>query len=257
METSLNIKENNIPLMVNNPIIATMKRYEVKYILNKEQLDYFKKALVGHMIMDQYGKTSIASIYYDTPDYQIIRASIEKPAYKEKIRLRTYGLAQEGKKVFLELKRKAEGIVYKRRVSLNEDEANNFFYYRSPLLDNDQIAKEITYFRDYYQNLEPKIMIIYDRVAYYDPESDLRLTIDENPRYRTNNLNLHSSMDGKLLLEEGSAILEIKVQQAMPLWLTSALSKGAIYKSSFSKVGKAYEKELLNNQANMLKEVRS
>ena len=224
--------------------IVTMKRYEVKYILNQAQTEFLKKELVGHMELDQYGLTSIASIYYDTPDYRLIRTSIEKPPFKEKIRLRSYGLSKPGGKVFLELKRKAYGIVYKRRVVTTEDSVNRFFSYQGNITADGQIAREITYFRDYYQKLVPAILIIYDREAYFQPNGDLRLTLDHNPRYRTNDLNLTTSMEGKNLLPQGSSILEIKVQEAMPLWLTSILSKGQIYKSSFSKVGEAHKDQM-------------
>lgn len=224
--------------------IVTMKRYEVKYLLNKEQLDYLEKSLVGHMEIDQYGFTSIASIYYDTPDYRLIRTSIEKPPYKEKIRLRSYGLSKPGGKVFLELKRKTDGIVYKRRVVTTEESVNKFFAYEGNITADGQIAREITYFRDYYDKLVPAILIIYDRVAYFQKDGDLRLTIDRNPRYRTKDLNLTTSMEGTPLLPKGGAILEIKVQEAMPLWLCEILSKGKIYKNSFSKVGEAYKAQM-------------
>ena len=222
-------------------VITVMKRYEMKYVLNKEQLDYLKSALIGHMEVDQYGKTSIASIYYDTPDFRLIRRSIEKPAYKEKIRLRAYGVVERGEPVYLEIKRKCQGIVYKRRIETSEIDVSRFLNHDDDVLAEGQIAKEIAYFRDYYQNLEPKIMISYDRTSYKEIEGDIRLTIDENPRYRTYDLNLHTSMDGQSLLPLGSAILEIKVQQEMPLWLADILDKGKIYQSSFSKVGTAYQ----------------
>jgi len=229
-------------------VITVMKRYEMKYILSKEQLAYLKDALKDHMVVDQYGKTSIASIYYDTPDYRLIRASIEKPAYKEKIRLRSYGLIVNGKPAYLEIKRKCQGVVYKRRVETSEEETHDFLTYRSDEIGEGQIAKEMAYTRDYYQTLEPKIMIAYDRTSYKEIVGDIRLTIDENPRYRAYDLNLHTSMDGTPLLEPGCAILEIKVQQQMPLWLTSILSLGKIYKTNFSKVGEAYKKVMsLNN----------
>ena len=224
--------------------IVTMKRYEIKYILSKEQVDFIKKELVGHMEVDEYGLTSIASIYYDTPDYRLIRTSIAKPPFKEKIRLRSYGLSKPGGKVFLELKRKAEGIVYKRRVVTTEDRVNQFFAYEGNITADGQIAREITYFRNYYNRLVPAILIIYDRLAYYQPNGDLRLTIDHNPRYRTKDLNLTTSMEGKSLLPEGGALLEIKVQKSMPLWLTDILTRGHIYKSSFSKVGEAYKAQM-------------
>ena len=232
------------PLHNNNELIMVMNRVEMKYILTKKQLDYLRIALIPFMQIDQYGKTSIASLYYDTPDYRLIRTSIEKPDYKEKIRLRSYGLAKPDSKVFLEIKRKVCNLVYKRRIALKEDEVNAMIEDKEMNIDG-QIAKEICYFSSYYQNLIPAFLIIYDRVAYFDPNSDLRLTIDENPRYRINKLNLHSSMDGESLLPDGGAILEIKVQGAMPLWLSEILSKKNIYQGSFSKVGEAYKKEML------------
>lgn len=235
--------------------ITVMKRYEMKFILTKDQLVTFKNALNGHMVVDKYGKTSIASIYYDTPNYQLIRTSIEKPKFKEKIRLRSYGLAKANDTVYLELKRKAEGVVYKRRAKTDESNANHFLKHELDELDGcNQIAKELLYFRNYYKVLEPKIMIIYDRTSYEELDGDIRLTIDESPRYRTYDLNLHTSMDGNLLLEPGSAILEIKVQQNMPLWLTSILSNNKIYKTSFSKVGTAYK--LINHQQQIMSERR-
>ncbi len=224
--------------------IVTMKRYELKYILTHEQFEFLQKELVGHMVLDEYGLTSIASIYYDTPDYRLIRTSIEKPPFKEKVRLRSYGLSKPGGKVFLELKRKAYKLVYKRRVVTTEESVNRFFNYEGDVTADGQIAREITYFRNYYHQLVPAILIIYDRMAYYEPNGDLRITMDQNARYRTKDLNLVTSMDGELLLPPGYVILEIKVQQAMPLWLTDILSRGKIYKSSFSKVGEAYKKQM-------------
>jgi len=227
--------------------ITVMKRYEMKYILSKEQMFYLKNSLCCHMKIDQYGKTSIASIYYDTPDYRIIRSSIEKPEFKEKIRLRSYGLAKDNGHVYLEIKRKNQGIVYKRRIETNEKDASLFLNNKIDSIGSNQIARELTYFRNFYGKLEPKIMIAYDRTSYAEIDGDIRLTIDENPRYRTFDLNLHSSMDGQLLLPAGCAILEIKVQQEMPLWLVEILSKGKIYRSSFSKVGEAYKKIVSSN----------
>ena len=219
--------------------ITVMKRREFKFILTEEQLSFFKQSLVGHMDVDQYGKTTILSLYYDTPDFRLVRASIEKPSYKEKIRLRSYGLNNSHKQVFLELKRKNKGVVYKRRIALSEEEAASFFKGENCLEEN-QIGKEITYFRDYYKKLVPQIMILYDRTAYFD-NTDLRLTIDENPRYRTYGLDMSSSTSGMLLLPHGSAILEIKAQEEIPLWLVQILSEGKIYKTTFSKVGEAYK----------------
>jgi SPX domain protein involved in polyphosphate accumulation len=223
-----------------------MKRYELKYLLSGEQTEYLRERLKGHMEVDKYGKTSIASLYYDTPTFQLIRTSVEKPLFKEKIRLRSYGIATDESPVFLELKRKAYGIVYKRRVETTVPLVHKFFAGEGDICSPGQINREITTFRDYYKTLVPSCLIIYDRVAYFEPDGDLRLTIDENPRYRTNDLTLTKSMDGISLLDKGWTILEVKVQEAMPLWLAGILSGGNIRKSSFSKYGEAYRQQLLN-----------
>ena len=224
--------------------IIVMKRYELKYILDHNQVEYMKEALKGHMEIDKYGLSSIQSLYYDTPDFRLIRTSLEKPQFKEKIRLRSYGLNKPGKPVYLELKRKAYKIVYKRRVQTTPEDVEKFFNKEANIFADGQIAREICYFRDYYKNLIPACLIIYDRIAYFEPDGDLRLTIDHNPRYRLDNLNLNSSLEGISLLPEGGAILEIKVQEAMPLWLTAILDKGHIYKGTFSKYGEAYKQQI-------------
>ena len=228
---------------VANPVVV-MKRYEMKYILDAAQTAFLRERLKGHMEVDHFGLTSIASLYYDTPDYRLIRASLEKPEFKEKIRLRSYGLATETSPVFLELKRKAYGVVYKRRVQSQIPLVQRFFEGGGDICAGGQINRELVYFRDYYQTLVPSCLIIYDRTAYFEPGGDLRLTLDAAPRYRTSDLTLTSSMEGNLLLPEGSAILEIKVQEAMPLWLTEILSEGKMYKGSFSKYGAAYQRQL-------------
>ena len=225
-----------------------MKRYELKYLLSGAQTDLLRERLQGHMEVDEYGKTSIASLYYDTPTYQLVRTSVEKPLFKEKIRLRSYGLATEESPVFLELKRKAYDIVYKRRVQTTIPLVHKFFSGEGDICAPGQINREITTFRDYYKTLVPACLIIYDRTAYFEPGGDLRLTIDEDPRYRVKDLTLTRSMEGISLLPEGWTILEVKVQEAMPLWLCEILSEGAIYKGSFSKYGEAYRQQLIKAQ---------
>ena len=226
---------------VKNPI-TVMKRFEIKYILDPEQTEYFKEAIKGHMKEDEFGLTSIASLYYDTPDYRLIVNSIAKPPFKEKIRLRSYGLATDESPVFLELKRKAKGIVYKRRVESTVPKVKEFFEGNDEMCEGGQINHELEYFRDYYKRLIPSCLIIYDRIAYFQPDGDIRMTIDHDPRFREDDLDLRVSMEGESLLPEGYSILEIKVQDAMPLWLCRILSEGKIYKTSFSKYGEAYKR---------------
>ena len=228
--------------------ITVMKRYELKYLLNAKQTDFLRERLKGHMEVDQYGKTSIASLYYDTPTYQLIRTSVEKPEFKEKIRLRSYGIATEESPVYLELKRKAYGVVYKRRIETTIPRVERFFAGKEELCGG-QINREITAFRDRYETLAPSCLILCDRTAYFEPDGDLRLTIDENPMYRTEDLTLTGSMYGLPLLNKGHTIMEVKVQEAIPLWLAKILSEGGICKTSFSKYGEAYRREALREKS--------
>ena len=220
--------------------ITVMQRVEWKYILSAEQTAFFCEKLKGHMEPDAYGLTTITSLYYDTPDRQLIRTSVEKPDFKEKIRLRAYGPATDVSPVFLELKRKAYGVVYKRRVQATIPEVQRFFDGTLDLDEEGQIDREITYFRDYYKKLVPSCMILYDRTAYFEPEGDLRLTIDRNPRYRVDGLTFDRAPIGIPLLAPGETILEIKVQDTIPLWLVRILSDGNIKHGSISKYGEAY-----------------
>jgi len=225
--------------------VSVMQRYELKYLPDRGQTAMLVRGLKGHMEPDRYGMTTIASLYYDTPDDRLVRASMDKPDFKEKLRLRSYGRATEDSPVFLELKRKASGIVYKRRVQSTLPQVRKFFTGGNGLFENRQICRELEWFRDSYGTLRPACLILYDRVAYYEPGGDLRLTIDFNPRYRMKDLRLDGSMDGILLRPEGDTILEIKVQGAMPLWLTRILDEGQIYRNSFSKYGEAFRQQAL------------
>ena len=235
---------NNTTVVINP--IAVMKRYELKYIITKEQENFLKDRFKGYLFPDEFGKTSIASLYYDTRDYRFIRLSSDKPMFKEKLRLRSYGVADDNSPVFLELKRKAYGVVYKRRIRSTIPEVESFLKGETDNLGEGQINREIDYFVS--QNeLIPACLIIYDRTAYYEPNGDLRLTIDNKPRFRMDNLDLRISMEGEPLLPEGYSILEVKIQGAMPLWLARILDEGKIYKTSFSKYGEAYKRLLIGN----------
>lgn len=219
------------------------KRYENKYILTPEQYETILREVEKRMDPDEFGETTIQSLYYDTPTCLLIRNSILKPKYKEKIRVRSYGLATPDSKVYLELKRKSKGIVYKRRISLKETKCNDFFE-KGESLGTDQISREIDYFKNFYGTLRPLILILYDRIAFKKKEIDLRITFDRNTRYRSTRLSLCDGLDGIHLLEPGHVLMEIKSSLGFPMWLTKLLSEHKVYKRSFSKVGEAYKREL-------------
>ena len=213
-------------------------RLEYKYVVSLEQYNSIINKIKEVLKEDEHGSTTIQSLYFDTPNYRLIRESIEKPTFKEKLRLRSYGLLKKDQQAFLEMKRKSERVVYKRRVKMTEDEAFDFISYKNDGFD-DQISKELKYFRDFYKELKPAILLLYDREAYY--LDNLRVTFDTNIRYRLEDLNLSSSLEGTLL-DEGIIIMEVKTIGAIPLWLVKLLSDNQIYKTSYSKYGTAYKK---------------
>ena len=229
----------------------TFKRYELKYLINREQKEKLLEAMNGRMALDQYGRTTIMNVYYDTPDYLLIQRSLEKPTYKEKLRVRSYGTASWGDEVFVELKKKYDGIVYKRRTCTTQREAEEYLNKNKSLSKSDQVTEEIDYFKSFYQNLMPAMVISYEREAYYDVTgSDLRITLDENILWRETDLNLRQEPYGSALLREDQTLVEIKISMAMPIWLARALSEAGIYQTSFSKYGNAFvQKQLQKNKA--------
>lgn len=221
--------------------ICVFKRYEYKYLLTAEQYFAVLSEIEKHLTADVHGKSTIQSLYYDTDDYLLARRSLEKPKYKEKLRMRSYRQAKGDDEVFLELKKKYDSVVFKRRIALTAADAERglFDYVRA---QNDQIAKEITYAIDLYKTLAPRILLLYDRTAYFGTggESDLRVTFDTNIRYRTDRLNMCGGTDGKPVRSDGKILMEIKAGASIPLWLCRLVSSIGARKTSFSKYGSAY-----------------
>lgn len=221
-------------------------RYELKYILTKKQYADFM-AVAGSMLScDPHGESTVQSLYYDTADKRLIRKSLEKPSFKEKIRLRSYGLVNNDGNAFLELKRKYDGIVYKRRINVCPNQMEDILKGNTP---NGQIANEINSFVSFYNDLKPSMLLLYDRTAYYGT-GDLRITFDRNIRYRENRLTLDAGLDGTPLLNDDEILMEIKIGTAFPLWLARLLTKEKIVKTSFSKYGTAYEKTFCERKNN-------
>ena len=230
--------------------INIFARFEIKYLINYEQRKMMEREMASRMTPDPHGQSTICNIYYDTPDYRLIRRSNEKPVYKEKLRLRSYGKVSKSDTVFLELKKKYKKIVYKRRIELPENMAVAYIADQikgsgSLWLDNPrdrQIAKEIDYFKDFYEGLAPRVHLSYDRCAYFSKEDpNLRVTFDRHIRWRNTDLSLTSEPGGFDLLERGYSLMEIKTAAGLPMWMVEILNKGDMKKASFSKYGKAYE----------------
>lgn len=222
---------------------TVFKRYEIKYLLTAEQKQKILRAMAPYMVADQYGKTTVRNIYFDTDNFQLVRHSIDDPVYKEKLRVRSYGAADPQGTVFVELKKKYQKVVYKRRIAMPQKEAAEWMAGISHCRSDSQISREIDYFLEYYKTLKPAVFLSYDRQAYYLKDcSEFRMTFDENILCRRYDINLESGVYGDHVLAEGLTLMEVKCAAGMPLWLTSVLSEEHIYKTSFSKYGMAYKK---------------
>lgn len=237
----------------------SFRRHEKKYLITEAQRDLLLSAMKDHMRPDEYcpnGRSYLVrSIYYDTDDNHLIRLSIQKPTYKEKIRVRKYGRYRDGRSdCFLELKKKTAGMVTKRRIACTLDEATAFIE-KGAIPSRDtyiekQIIEEFRYFLSNYQ-VKAKTMVVTDRVAYYDKENpDFRLTFDTNLFGRRTYLDFDEENTLGRLIPEHMVVMELKVVEAVPLWFARLLSIHQIYPSSFSKYGAEYQRYILEGEQN-------
>ena len=236
--------------------ITVFKRHEKKFLLNESQMYLMLPVIMDHMIPDKYckdGKTyTICNLYFDTEEFDVIRNSLKKPFYKEKLRMRSYGFPEDGSSpVFLELKKKINGIVTKRRAKLTYQQAVYFLHGgRIPegaSYMTRQVLREIGYYLDHH-DVSPTMMITYDRMAFFERENRaFRLTFDQNLRCYEGEDAFERRSEGRLLLPEHARVMEVKVEQAYPKWFTDLLGREKIYQSSFSKYGVAYKSYLKEN----------
>lgn len=228
---------------------AVFKRYEMKYMMTRRQRRNILEAMLPYMKLDDFGHTTIRNVYFDTDSYILVRRSIEKPVYKEKFRIRSYKQAEAQDNVFIELKKKYDDVVYKRRESLSQLETLEWLARGTPFPKATQIGNEIDYFFRLYQPLKPKVFLSYEREAFYALDgSDFRVTFDENILARQEELSLSREVWGESLIDENKVLMEIKTSGGIPLWMTHVLAQEKIYKTSFSKYGTAYEKMICGHQ---------
>lgn len=228
---------------------AVFKQKEIKYLLSREKRNALLPILEAHMEPDAFAHSSISNLYYDTPDFRMVRRSLEKPMYKEKLRLRSYGTPENTSTVFPEIKKKAMGIVYKRRISLPYQEAVSFLSGQqiasTDMCDGTtrQILHELDWMLASYENLSPRVFLSYERDSYKGvSDPSLRLTLDQDILFRTDRLDLREGAFGETILLPDQTLMEVKISNAAPLWLAQALSEVGIFPVSFSKYGRAYER---------------
>ncbi len=230
--------------------LEVFNRTEKKFIITDQVYQKIKPQLEEYMELDAFSRNgdfyTICNIYYDTPNHDIIRKSIERPAYKEKLRLRSYGSVGLKDKVYLEIKKKCNGHVNKRRTSLHLEEAYQYIEEhqrpnaKRPL--SEQILNEIDYFLQRYPDIRPTLYLSYDRNAMFGiSDPSFRITFDTNIRTRRYEVGLDKGVYGELLLPAGLWVMEAKMNKAAPLWFAKLLSLYQIYPTTFSKYGEEYK----------------
>lgn len=233
--------------------LTVFKRYEKKYLMNEAIMKRLMPEILAHMEPDKFcrdGQTySISNIYFDTEGYDVIRESLSKPFYKEKLRLRSYGIpTSPGDTVFLEMKKKVNRMVTKRRAKLTAGEAERFLtkgeYPVNPSYMTAQVLREIEYYLSH-KKVAASMRISYERMAFFDRENrDFRLTFDQDIRYVQGKVGLYDQDKGRPLLPEDARLMEVKVSDAYPMWFVRLLSEENVHISSFSKYGVAYKSYL-------------
>ena len=220
---------------------TVFRRYERKFLMTPAQFEALQAFLRERMVPDRYGKSKVCNLYYDTPDFYLIRTSIEKPFYKEKLRIRCYGVPDRSSTTFVEIKKKYDRVIYKRRIHLPHADAMAYLHGDIPLPEPSQIGNEIDFFLQRYRSLQPALITTYDREALYGKDDPaLRVTFDTDVRWRIGDLDLTNGAHGRPLLPPDRILVEIKIPGAMPLWLAHELDRLNIRRVSFSKCGRAF-----------------
>jgi len=232
--------------------IEVFNRYENKYLMDTRAFYSIYRRLSEYMELDEYNRNhpfySISNLYYDTEHHSLVRSSLSKPKYREKLRIRAYGVPAAGDNVYLELKKKVFGLVNKRRTGMKLHEAYEFIRTGKPPAwregMNRQVTAEIEYFLSRYK-LQPMVYLAYDRIAMFcRGQRDLRITFDTNIRSRRYDLRLESGDHGEQLLEPEQWLMEVKAEKTIPVWLSKLLSELGMYRTSFSKYGNEYKKSI-------------
>jgi len=231
------------------------RRREKKYLITGEQGAALQRLVSWYTAIDQQGEYLIQDLYYDTDNWDIISKSIEKPSFKEKLRLRFYGEYNSESQGFLEMKRKYEGIVYKRRIALPLSELKKRGVRETVSAVDSQISREISYFL-LTNRVSEKIHIAYKRTAYTGIENKgLRITFDRDivfhlcPMNNNNFSEFNPENDRQIqIIEQNQMLMEIKTADAIPLWLTRVLSENNIFPVTFSKFGVCYVRHIAKRQ---------
>ncbi len=212
--------------------IEIFKRKEQKYLITLDQYSLLLEQIMPYMRSDKFGvdgRYIVSSLYFDSDDHNIYFETKNKLTFRQKLRLRTYNETGIDETAFFEVKQKHNNVVNKRRMLLPLEEAYHYLekgdkkHLKDFHTSNLQVLREIDHFRTLYK-LKPEMVVSYERHALHGIDNpDLRITFDFNLRCRNDDLLLEHGSDGEQFIDNNLIVLEVKVNDSVPLWLTRIL----------------------------------
>lgn len=226
--------------------IRRFDRFELKYLVPSRVAEGFKQALRARLMPDDHGDSCgcyyISSLYYDSPDFRCYWEKVNGIRFRRKLRIRYYeasGPLTEGTPVFVEIKQRVNRVTQKRRVLLPYCEALLLCNERQRPLHEPRdaaVVDEIIGLLWQY-DLRPASIVRYARQALVGTEYDvgLRVTLDRDLSYRTGHLHLHEQQSGRQLFPPEWTVVEIKVNERIPYWLSEMIAVYNLNLVRFSK----------------------
>jgi hypothetical protein len=221
-------------------------RFELKYLLTLQQAERFKADLQAYVVPDEHGHTNgryaLSSLYYDSPDLRCYHENERGLKSRRKLRIRHYETGEvftDESPVFIEIKQRYDRITQKRRTLLPYDEALRLCNDRQ-LPDQgpgDRAFVEEIYAFLWQCNLRPASIVRYERQAFTGTVYDrgLRVTFDTSLSSQAHQLHLHEQPAGLPMLPASLTVMEIKVNERLPLWLSDMIAAHDLRRVGFSK----------------------
>jgi hypothetical protein len=232
--------------------IRKFNRFELKYVITLQQAERFKSALRAYLVPDEHGndngRYALASLYYDSPDFRCYREKLDGIKFRRKLRLRRYEtdeLFTEETPVFVEIKQRVDRVTQKRRTLLPYSEALRLCNDRQipDYAPEDKAIIEEIYAFVWQYNLRPASLVRYVRQAFVGTEYDvgLRVTFDTFLSFQTHPLHLHEGPSGLPMLPANLVVMEIKVNERIPTWLTEMIAAHNLQMDRISKYCRSIE----------------
>ena len=232
--------------------IRQFNRFELKYLISLKKAEAVKASVCKYMAPDTYGnkdgRYAIANLYYDSPSFHCYWEKEHGIKFRRKLRIRHYvtdEVLTENTPVFLEVKQRIDRVTQKRRAVLPYLDALCLCNDRQ-LPDHDPqdrpVIEEIFVMLWRYQWV-PAVIVRYDRQAFIGSiyDAGMRVTFDTNLTFQAHPLHLHEKRSELPVLSPGKVILEIKVNDRMPHWLTELIALHNLKLFRISKYCKSIE----------------